>query len=193
MQLGRVLVRSAFLGFGVPIVSYCVWLSAYFIGLGKVLDDWGDRIGLFESARVEFADQFAHSSKPFREPAFDFVFWDVLWVSGLIVLLIVALAFICRAFVGRSAGAKLSRILPVAALSGFGIPVASYFIWLLIPMIAILALLREGVATHLSPGPTWSADVLTVALINLPLYAALGAIFWMCNRTTRGSDLGDRC
>ena len=78
MKLRYTLAISALIGFFVPLASYLVWWLAYAIGLGKILDDWNYRAGVFISLLGEIVH--ARGQAP-HYALFDWIFWDVLWVA----------------------------------------------------------------------------------------------------------------
>ena len=171
MLLPRVLWVSAGIGFGVPFASYGVWQSAYAIGLGKILDDWNVRGGPFTSLEAELAAQVFHGNT--LPTLFDYVFWDVLWVAIINVPLYMALGSICWTLITHRHQTQLWRFLGAAGIAGLVVPLASYFVWWLVGDLSFV----QSIYGLLAPQPIVFRDVITVAIANLPLYAALGALW----------------
>jgi hypothetical protein len=182
VQLRRVLLFSAIVGFAVPIASYVIWQLSYAIGLGKALDDWNARVELFASLQHELSSPRGLVAWTWPPTLFDWVFWDVLWVAIINALLYMALGSIWRALVRHKPKWRLSRILAVAAIVGFAVPILSYFVWFLLPRVAY-----RWMGAHLVLKAFMAADVLTVAVFNLPLFMSVGSALWMLfgDRLTR--------
>jgi hypothetical protein len=98
LRLPRTPAIFGLVGFAVPIASYLVWWLAYAIGLGKILDDWNARMGVFVSLLEELVHAKGQQAHP---PIFDWMFWDVLWVAVINVPLYMALGLIWRAFASQ--------------------------------------------------------------------------------------------
>jgi hypothetical protein len=96
---------------------------------------------------------------------------------------------------------RLQRILAIAAIIGFAVPIASYLIWWLtyasglgkilddwnyqagVFMSAAEEFYRAKGQLHHGAIFDWVFwDVLWVAIINVPLYMALGLIWWSVTR-----------
>ena len=180
MQLRRVLAFSAIMGFLVPIASYFTWRLAYASGLGKILDDWNDRVRFFTSLMREINARADHV-------IFDYAFWDVLWVAIINVPLSLALGSFWWTLLRKPM--QLRRVLVISAIIGFAVPVASYFVSLLIPapFAAIPWFIDEWLGTDIFSGVF--RHVLTVAIVNVPLFMALGSIWWALVRSRRDPKL----
>ena len=95
LRLPRILAIFGLVGFAVPIASYLIWWLTYASGLGKILDDWNYRAGVFMSAAEEI---YRAKGQVHPAPLFDYVFWDVLWVAFINVPLYIVLGSIWWTF-----------------------------------------------------------------------------------------------
>jgi hypothetical protein len=155
------------------MASYLTWRLAYAIGLGKILDDWNARVELFTSFERELNAHAGHV-------VFDYVFWDVLWVATINVPLSLALGSIWWALVRHRPQAQLRRALVASAILGFTVPVASYFVSLVMPT-PILGFADGWLVPEIYSDGEFR-EVLSVAIVNVPLFVTLGSIWWAFSR-----------